>query len=372
MPYTNASAEWAELIETNKPRFLEKVTDLCVRKRLLLAKLKKGGRIKLKDGGGTQYHVPVKVNRASMQTLADMGPITAARVERHKQRIFYYGMYYLADSVGLKERQLTEGYKEAFVKRINTCMTDLMDDIKNQLPRELYADGYASGNQDALIGFDSATGAGTVATGDLIAMPSDTYGTLSTALGNYGGTWSDTAGATQFNATLSNDWPDGYGLDLYDFNSPKLVNWGGTAWGTGVETWAGNCERAIRTTLSWLSRNGGKPDMVLMDSGMLRDVKNYFAAERQWLPPHEEATDLGFRDTLKLDGLILSDDFDCTPGVAYMLNTDEITLRSVTDQLFWMKPEIEKSGDLSLMFVAGFTGQMDFDPKYLGRISNLA
>lgn len=371
MPYSSISQEWSELIETNKIKILPGIEDLCIRGRLLLKKLEKSGSIKLKDGGGVQYHVLTKVNRAQMTTLADMQPLNYARVERCKQWQFAYGGFVVTDAVGFKEMKLMEGYPEALRKRFKTVAKDLADDMRNQFPAQMYVDGYASGNEDAILGFDSCTGFTTCASSDNIATPNDTYGNLVTNLANYGGTWSDSGvAAQQYNATLSNDWPFGSGSDIYDFNAPKLVNWHSSAWGTGVQTWIGNCERAIRFTLAALKRNGGKPDMLIMPSDFLLDLKNYFSAERQWMPPHEEGLDLGFADTLKLDGLMVTDDYDCTSATAYMLQSDKINLRSCDENLFWLEPDMKNSGDLSLRTACGFIGQMDLVPKYLGRIAD--
>ena len=220
-------------------------------------------------------------------------------------------------------------------------------------------------------------GAGTVAAGDLIAAPSDTYGetSLSTVPGALGGSWSSNL-TTSPNSSLGTDWPDGQGDSEYDFMSPKLVNYSSTSWGTSATTWEANCWRVISQTITWLTINGaddGMPNLIPMSSDLFQGYKNAQEVRTRISIPHKESQDLGFGMVLNQDGVGLYPDYDCPGDTAYALNLSMIKVCSLFPELFWMEgPDKDPRTLWSWLWGTGFFGNVTHQPKYTAKITAVA
>lgn len=363
------SEEWVGIIHSTMPKYMKGASDLTMRRRLLLARLRQKGRIEY-NASGDECRWQVEFSQPAVEAYADGGVLDFANHDAFRQCILDWRGYTARDAISEKQRQMNKG-AQALINLFQTKQSRLMKSLDNNFAGEFFVDGNAAGNESRVHGVGSFTGAGTVAAGDIIAQPSDTYAGLSTALANEGGSWADTL-TTQPNSTISTDWPYGNGDTEYDFFSPKLTNFSSTAWGTSSATdWETNCLRAIGTTITWLTHTGGEdgmPDICLLSSNLFQQYKQKQLASQRIIVPHKGAQDLGFENVLNQDGCMITSDFDVAANTGYMLNTSTIGVRSLMPELFWQKGPTEDIRTLSYLWAVGFFGNLYFQPKYVGKL----
>lgn len=358
------------------PHFEKLSADLTKRQRILLAKLEADGRIST-GRASAEFKLPSNYKEATPFNFQANSVVTYAPVDRLKWFTFNHASYGVTDQITHLEKMLAQG-PDAIINRYSEILPNLSKDLAKQLCKDLYIDGNATGNELSLQGFESWAGSGTTAAGDINAKPSDTYGGLSTAVGSYGGTWSANL-TTSPNANIATDWPYGYatgGGPLYDFNSPKLLNWSSNAWPGAATTFIANAGYVLRAAMTQMSRLGDredKPSLVIMASKLFVDFKNLMDDTMRNIMPHEEARDLGFpMDVLNYEGLMVTHEYDCPDNVGYVLNTNKMELASVAPQLIWMQPPAYESSNLSDNFIVGFYGQLMTWAKNQGKFKNYA
>lgn len=373
------SSEFVGILNSTMPRYMKGASDLTRRSRLLLSLAEQKGRIQY-NGSGDECRWQVEFSQPPVEAYGDGGTIDFANHDAFRQLSNDWRGYNATDAISMKQQAMNSG-NEALINLFQTKQNRLMKAIRDTFCGELFKDGEATGRGNAIHGLETFMGTGTVAAGDIIAQPSDTYGlgALSTALGNQGGSWSTTlSGATYPNATIATDWPYGQGSAEYDFLSPKQANWSSTAWGTGSSTaWEDNCWRVISTLITWLTTtNGqeGQPDLCLLPSNLFQGYKNHNEVIRRIEIPHQAANDLGFKgNVLNQDGVALQPDFDCPANTGYVMNVDKMTLISLMPDLFWMKgPTEDPRTNWSTVWGTGFFGNAQYEPKYFGKLKNYA
>lgn len=365
-------SEWAGVINTTAPKYLKGAADLTFRKRLLLALLRKYGRIRT---GESSYQCTwdVEFDQPPVRQFGDAGDQTFSRHDVYRQLTIDWRGYTTTDQMTKKEYLMNKGM-QAIIDRYDRIIPNLVKSLTDTFGGEFFIDGYASGNTNRLHGLESFLGDGTTVAADLVAQPSDTYGTRSTALANHGGSWS-TDLSTSPNAAVATDWPEGSGDVKYDFMSPKLVNYSSTSWGTSSTSWEDNCERALRKTTIWLHRTGGqegRPTCYLLSSDLFADFQNFQAARNRIIIPHKESEDLGFSDALNFDGVAVKYDYNVPAGVGYGLNINQMELSSIDDVLFRPDGPEWDIKTKSWLFEVGFFGNLRYQPKYFSRLAAYA
>lgn len=367
--------EWIGVINTTTPQYMKGASDLTIRKRLLLAMLKKRGKISY-DNSGYEMRWQVEFSQPTMSQHGDGSMIDFTNHQAFQQCVLPWSGYVASDSITMKEKAMNKG-NEALVNLFNTKQGRIMKKLQNGLAGEIYREGGTSGRENCVYGLETALDERTTpAAGDRIAEPSVTYAGLSTALANQGGAWSAT-GSTFPNATLANNYPDGAGDSEYDYFSPKLLNWSSTGWGTNSTTWEDNSWRVISQAITWLSINGGDdgmPELCVLAGNLFQGYKNHEEAIRRINIPHKAANDLGFSgNTLNQDGCAISADYDCPTNTGYMINVSTIELASLFPELFWMKgPDEDPRAGYAYLWASGFYGQLKLQPKYIGKLYNYA
>lgn len=361
-------SEWIGVVNETAPKFLQGAADNTIRKRLLLAMLKKYGRIKFNENSMTCTW-DIEFAEQPVESYGDAGQITFDRSDLLRQLTIDWRGYKATDMMTEKERMMNSGDVQ-IVDRYGRIMPSLTRAMTNKFGGELFIDGNAAGNGNRLHGLKSFTGAGTVASGDRIAQPSDTYAGRSTALAAEGGSWTATL-STKPNSTVATDWPDGNGDASYDFMSPKLVNTSSTGWGTGSTSWQDNCEKVLRQTTIWLTRTAGmegRPTVYEVASDMYYGYCNHQEAKQRVLIPHKEADDLGFPDVLNQEGVMIQHDFDCPANTGYGLNVNQMELASLDKVLFGSRgPTYDIKSD-AYLFMVGFFGNARYNPKYFAEL----
>jgi hypothetical protein len=280
--------------------------------------------------------------------------------------------YIATDTMTKKQQAMNKG-DEALVKVFQNKQNKLMKSIRNKFAGELFKDGNATGRENAIHGQETFMGAGTVQAGDRVAQPSDVYDitSKSTAVGTYGGSWSSNL-TTQPNSTIATDWPDGQGDSEYDFLSPKLINTSSTAWGTGSTTWEANAWRAISQGITWLTTTGGedgRPSLCLLSTDLFQGYKNAQEVKTRINVPHKESQDLGFGNVLNEDGCAIQADFDVPAKTGYIMNLNNMELRSLFPELFWIEgPDKDPRTMWSYLWGTGFYGNVVFEPKHFAKL----
>jgi hypothetical protein len=367
--------EWIGIIETTRHKYMKGASDLTVRKRLLLAMLKRRGRIEY-NCSGDELRWDVEFSEPPVSAYGDGGVVDFSNHDAYRQLGIDWRGYIATDTMSKKQERMNRG-EEAIVNVFQNKANKLRKSIMNNFAGEVYRSGSSAGRENNIHGLETFMTAGTVTAADRIAAPNTTYGTtnLSTALGAYGGDWSS-ALTTPNNASIGTDWPDGSGASEYDFLSPKLVNWSSTNWGTGSTTWEANAWRVVSQVITWLTLTGdsdGMPTLLPMASNLFQGYKNAQETKTRINVPHKEAQDLGFGMVLNQDGVGIYPDFDCPVNTAYALNLNQMMLCSLFPELFWMEgPDKDPRTAWSWLFGIGFYGNAKYQPKHFGKIFNYA
>lgn len=370
-----AADEWIGLVSATRPKYMKGASDMTLRKRLLLAMLKKRGRIGY-NASGTELVWQLEFSQPPISQNGDGAVIDFSNHRAYRQVSVDWRGYVGTDTLTQKQNLMNRG-EEQLVNLFQSKSNNLRKSIGDTFAGEIYKDGEATGRENSIHGLETFMGSGTCAATDRIAQPSDTYGLgqLSTQLGAYGGSWTS-ALTTKPNATIATDWPDGSGSVEYDFNSPKLVNWSSSAWGTSSTTWEANAWRVVSQTITWLTTTGGEdgmPSLGAMSPDLFQGYKNAQEVKTRITVPHKESQDLGFGQTLNQDGVALYPDFDCPVGTGYFINVSQMMIHSLTPELFWMEgPDKDPRSNWSYLWGIGFWGNAEFKPKHFAKIAAYA
>jgi hypothetical protein len=366
--------EWAGVINANMPAYIKGMEDMTTRDRLTLSLLKNRGRVEYNK---SSYSITfdLEFSQPPITAYGDGGILNFGRHDPARQVTLDHRGYAGTDMMTLKERYANRD-DVAIYKRYDTILPRLTKSITVTFGGEVYVDGYAAANVHRLVGLDSfMKPAQAVNNTDKVALPSSTYGGRSLVLGNDGGVWSSDLVSTsrphQTDANFAKDWPDGVGSSEFDYNSPKLINIDHN-WGSGTAGWATNADKILRRTIAWMRVTGGKegrPDICVMNSGLLVQFKDLISGTQRDIIPHKESDDLGFPDVVNFDGVGLHDDFEIRPNTAYMLNIDKMKLCSMASDLFFTHGPEKSIETMSWLFAIGFFGNMLFYPKCFAKIA---
>ena len=363
--------EWIGIIETTRHKYMKGASDLTIRRRLLLAMLKRRGRI-FYNASGDECRWQVEFSQPPVSSYNDSGVIDFSNHDAYRQLGVDWRGYIATDSMSMKQQRMNRG-DEALVKVFQNKQNNLSKSLDNNFAGEMYRDGSAVGRENAIHGAETFMGDdGATVVGDRVARPDTTYGetALSTAPGAYGGTWS--SDGTAPNATIGTDWPDGQGDSEYDFLMPKLINWGSTAWGTSSALWEDNCWRVISQTITWLTTTGGDdgmPTLIPLASNLFQGYKNAQETKTRINIPHKESQDLGFGMVLNQDGVGIYPDYDCPIDTGYAFNLSTIAIYSLFPELFWMEgPDRDPRTGWSYLWGTGFYGNATYQPKHAAKL----
>ncbi len=378
------SNEWIGIVNTTAPKYLKGASDLTIRKRLLLAMLERRGKIMTDVEGSTDLWWDVQFAEAPVEAYGDGGLINYSRRDLYRQARLDWRGYLTTDQMGKKESLMNKG-TVAIVDRYKRILPTLMSSMRNKFSTELYIDGYASGNENRVLGFESFLNyTESPSSNYKMVQPNDTYGGLSTAL-HQSGTWTaaiteDIPSGLKRPTQGGFDWPLGSGDPDFDFWSPKLYNWSASSWATGITggavDWKSNCEHVLRQAVQDLSLTTGAegpPNVGMLSGDLFYGFKNSLAADRRIIAPAKEAEDLGFPMTINDEGLSVHTEFGVPGGTGYILNVDEMELDSLAEDLFGSDGPTWDPKTYSYLFSVAFFGNMKYrSPKYFAKIFNYA
>lgn len=319
--------EWIGAIQSATQKVMPKLIDSTMRSRLWLRMTEQMGKLTLNYLGSWETIFDVDWKEPPVTQFGDGGEVTYTRRDYLKQGTIDWRGYQTNDFMTLKEYEMLypQG-QHTIVNRYKRVIPKLTKAMRNQVAKEFYIDGYASGNDNRFCGIESMMGDdGNTVVADIIANPDDTYFGIDTDLGQ-GGSWSSDL-TTKPNATHGYDWPEGSGTTEWDFWSPFLINYTSTNWPSGSDnTWYDTCVYVLRRALQWMSlvaaseEDGFKP-LCMMTGSMMTDFKNHHQNQfRVSAPVDQESMEFGFPDTISFEGLKLKSEFGVPATTGYIIN----------------------------------------------------
>lgn len=360
------ATEGVIVIKNTAPKYLKGAADQTIRSRFWLSYFQSRGRIKLGDGSYSQTW-NVRARQPEVRQNGDAGQQVFNEHDAYEQLSLDVRGYVATDRMTLKKKLMNKD-PFAIVDIYGTKMDNLIGALRDGFSSELYVDGNLSGNSNRIHGIESATAAGgTVTAADIIAVPGDTYGGKSTALQAIGGRWSANL-TTKPNATLATDWPYGSGSSDYDYISPKLINWSSTGWNSGSTAWGANSTFVLRRAKTWSRTLGGDdaaPMVHLLAPNLFDEFMDAQESKQRLIIPHKAAQDLGFDSVMNFEGAMLKSEFDCPANTGYGINIEEMLLYSIHDQFFFSYGPEFTMESLSDLFLVGFFGNMQMNPKHI-------
>jgi hypothetical protein len=365
--------EWIGIVNAAAPKYLKTVADETVRGDLNLAMLERRGLITLNYLGSHTTEFRLKWKKPPVESYGDGGIVQYERRDLHKVGKIDWRGYQATDFMTIKEKEMIGKGDYVIVNRYKDIIPNLTDAAREQIGLELYVDGGAAGNENRFCGMETFCATGSCAAGDIIATPSDTYFTLSTAL-SQGGTWSANL-TTKPNATHAYDWPEGTGTSEWDYNSPKLANWSSTGWGTGSTSWEDNCERCLRRVAQWLAQTTGakrKSFLATLSGDLMTGFKDHMSAKQRVLVPAKEAEDLGFPDTLNFEGVAIQSSYGVPANTGYIVNMDNVELAILGSELISSLPVTWDPNSFGWKFAIYTFGNFIFRPRHVAKVKNYA
>lgn len=363
--------EWIGIVNTNSKKFFKGAQDNTVRGRLLLAMAQKRKRLTYNESGYAMQF-GIKFTHPEVRAYGDGGLVDFERSDLFRQLSLDWRGYITADMMTSKEYHMNKG-NEALIKRYARIMPDLETAMREKMSAELYIDGNATGNDNRWHGAESWAGAGTCAAGDIVAVPDDNYAGFDTDLQSEGGTWS-TDLSTKPNSTIATDWPEGTGDPEYDWYSPLLLNWSSTAW-TGTATFISTGERVLRRGCLFQSARcgeGGFPTIAMLAGHLFYDLENLYSTRSNIFVPHKESQDLGFQGVLSLDGLAIHHEYGVAVNTGWLLNLSKMKIRCLGNMLMMPDGPHWDPRTQSYLFSVGNFGNIEWNPKYQGKLKNYA
>jgi hypothetical protein len=366
-----STTDFARSIATTIVNHLREEEIASLRKYMVFAAIESRGNIRMNMAGrGFDWEVSYRLHQPSGNNGET--PRSFARQNLWKKAELEYRGYQATDMILRKELLENRG-TSALVNVAGKMSSRLLTSIEQYLSQEVYIDGNAAGNElryhglESFLGVDGtlnvATGAQRTANAaDPFGAPKDTYASLSTELGYYGG------------SQLAGVWPGGKADSEYDFYSPLVVNYTSTYFGNS--TWAANCVKALREGLHFAKRNDTKEDavdLVVMDRKLFIDFLNaQDAKERVIISSENSLKSYGF-NTVQLDGVELGTEYAVPAGCAYGLAIGNIELLNMEGQMFNSEGPFYDETTQSYRYCVSTLGNMKFkSPRNFIKWVNLA
>lgn len=351
-------AQFETTLNTTISKYLKGAEDNVVFAQKWLGLLKQKGRITY-NHSGKNLDWGVEAYRANGVGYADGDPIGYTRQNRWKRATLDWRGYAYSDKMSLFERQQNRG-TQALIDRWSEMIPKLLNDASYDLNFGLYVDGEATGYTKGIHGIESFLGTSGSDSG-VAEAPSDTYASLSTILGNYGGSW-------------TGNWPVGTGSPEYGFWSPIIVDYTDAGFAGSSATWAVQGEDAMRflITYSQLRHTAMKGmDLIFLEADLYRQMKKVITTKEQInvnRNQKEGLLSLGFTDMFNFDGVEVTTEFGVPSACGYGVNTSQMELCSLFPKLFQEQPIAYDENTADYKFSMFFFGNAKFNPRYFGKL----
>lgn len=357
-------SNWSRVVNTTTRKFIRQVEVNILKNRKILALLKDRGRITF-GHSGTKMDWKVEYNRNVLSGYTDGDPLVFDKKDRWKTAELGWRGYSMTDAMSKMEREQNKG-NEAIIKVYSTIATNLAKDIEELFGDEVYNNGYLAINEKRFHGIESVFGEGaTFDVANKILQSDQSYASLSTKLGTYGGAW-------------NGSWPDGLGDYRYDFWSPIIVNYGSTGFTPATNNdWVHSGHAAIRYLIMKTARSKsatGQLDVILLENELYRlfleqlDTKERIVIDRN--AARSGLVKLGFADTVNIDGTDVSWEYSIPTGVGYGFNMMAMELCSLQEQLFEPDGPDYDIANRTWRFAIDCLGNFKLNPKFLGKLKS--
>lgn len=317
-----AAPVWVGTLETAIAKYSTGVEHILSRYRPELALCMRRAK---KDKGSRyasyEYRWQVQVDRPRVVGISPGEEVTFERHRLERQALIGPVKESVYTAITKEDYEISGG-SQGLVNLVEERENSLEEALAIAMGSEMLTnDGYAVGTSNLIHGMDSFTGHNGVALSDNKRLtPTDTYATLATNLGTFGGT-SETD-------------------DQYSVWSPTIVNVNGTgfsAFGTG---WAERALDVLDFSLQHVAYRNADPtfvDAVFLHPNMFTDVigllrtKDHYLVQRG--QEQSDLVDMGFQG-LKYGPCELVPTYSVTDGNAYGLNCSNVTWWSIHKSLF--------------------------------------
>lgn len=374
-------AEWARIVATTIQKYAKGYEDKLMAKRKLLKAMQAKGLILYNQGGSgssVEFSWQVEYRKVPLQVNDGETPITPARQDFLKQPGLNYVGYVMSDMMTERERIRNQG-AEALVNYFEEMSKRQLRNIGDTFGEELYVDSSATGNSQRLSGIETMMGLnGTVDSSlttfgtrasnaaDLYGYPSDTYATLNTTPGTYGGSANQSASGT------TNAWPNGKADLGFDFYSPLVLNYNSTGLPASTHDWANQCVNTMRLLNTNMQRYDSSGDMraIMLTGDLYRQaLDKQDSKEHAYVESKYSLRAMGFEDSFRQDGCDVSWEYGMPSGVGYYWNIDNMELRSCTDRLFKTYGPTSQELQQAWYVMTKFYGQIKFNsPRFFGKL----
>lgn len=335
--------DWARVIGTTIVNHLREEELTTFRKFKVFSMLENSGNVLMNQSGrGMDWNV--RFRNAPVTGNTGDTPRTFARINMWKRPELSWRGFTTTDAIYRREMLENRG-QQALVDVASKMAERLKESLEQHLSYQPYVDGNASGREndfhgmESFLGYDGtidesvsgvATKRTTSNTEDRFGYPDDTYATLSTRLGFYGG------GRIQ---SSTGQWPNVQVDPEFDFYSPVIINYNGTKFNSaGTASWRANCVFAMREGIHQCKRNDTKEsqiDMVVLDRAMYIQFLNSYRSEERIVVSKETGLKaLGFSDSVSLDGVDITSEYAVPRGKGYGISIGNMELRCLESQLF--------------------------------------
>lgn len=342
-------------------KYIRKTVEPIYRKSVLMAELRKRGRISYNNGGDYMEWRP-RIRRRDI-TAGNGNPVAISfpRTNTEMKVSLPWRQYQMGESITKYEKLTTQNKAETFFKIAEKVVKDMMDDFVESFRLKLFVDGGA--NTKDIHGLESMFSVNGVVTNGKVGNCNDTYAGKSTALGALGGDWTPDSGDA---------WPTGTGKVEYHAWTPLVVDYQNSGWTGTTKDWKTTWKQAIRfgtTYLGLLQKQ--EPDMLLLTAEMVREMKDSLDDSDHFIVEVKPTTDVGYK-MLTFEGLSIAYEYGVPDGCGYFLSFDAMELMSMQSQL------VEKADDTDIttstdLIALDFYGNLRFEaPSYFGKLAAIS
>jgi hypothetical protein len=330
-----SSIDWARSIGTTLTLHLKEEEQTTFRRFKVFAALQANGNVAMNQGG-RGFDWQVRYRNIPVSSYTGESPRVFARHNLWQRAYLPYRGYSVTDQIS--KREMLENRGQAQLIDVAGKMANrLRESMEEHLSREVFIDGYATGNDNRWMGLESmfsVNGTVNITDGtqrtanaaDLFGFPNDEYAGLKTGLGQYAGSQLGVG-----------SWPRVPADPEYDFWSPLVVNYTSTALGGSAATWQVQCLEAIREGVNHAKRNDTKEsqiDMILLNRQLYIQFLNRLdSRERAVVTKTSGLRSYGFSDVTEIDGIEVSTDYAVPAGVGYALSIGNMEMKVMTGQL---------------------------------------
>lgn len=345
----------------------KKVSDLVIRRLILLAMMQKKGRIKTGCSGGG-FRWPVRVKEHKLFGFPDAVPLEIGTRHNTKENAYLgWRGYYTNDTITLREK-LENGGPEAMINVFDSRESLMREAAIKGLAAEFFVDGNATAQvaREAFHGIESFMGIGAQTGSSIIASThDDSYAGLSTAVSALG---TDTESQRVW--------------------TPTIINTNHTPTG-GQQLWADYADqylREINLRMTFGQGSGDKPDICMLTRDDYKSLLNLLDDKERITVARGSSMDLvklGFGDHVEIDGLpvtwdvaVPSTDSDSVTVRGYVLTTDRMELKVLgpasQKQLFKSRVTFNDSYQADHIFLY-LLGNLKFEsPKFFGKLADIS